>query len=91
MWTLGETSSLFYLFQFAAAVSGRGILLLSLGFSMRFASQQFLFHKHLKHLELWLTQAHLGAAVAWEGHDCSESIGVLLRGARPSAANENLL
>lgn len=52
MWTLGETSSLFYLFQFAAAVSGRGILLLSLGFSMRFASQQFLFHKHLKHLEL---------------------------------------
>lgn len=35
-WTLGEMSSLFYLFQFTAAVSGLGVLLLSLGFSMRF-------------------------------------------------------
>lgn len=35
-WALGETSSLFYLFQFTAAVSGRGVLLLSSGFSIRF-------------------------------------------------------
>lgn len=34
--TLGETSPLFYHFEFTAAVSGRGILLLSLGFSIRF-------------------------------------------------------